>query len=156
MACYILLDISSFFCKNIISGIWAIIFARFGFFEVFRAFFYMFWDINFKLGIWPILKKEYQLGSYHWKLLITFSQLNIRISFFAIWCISSSWLHIPSSGFPLNTCFLTKNAIFFKEKTSHFGERCFLATPISTAGVFSQIFTTHPAAQVLRNNLMYG
>ena len=39
VACCILLDIGSVFCKNIIFGILAIIFARFGFFEVFRAFF---------------------------------------------------------------------------------------------------------------------
>ena len=39
VACCILLDISSIFCKNIIFGILAIIFARFGFFEVFRALF---------------------------------------------------------------------------------------------------------------------
>ena len=39
MACCILLDISSVFSKNHIFGILAIIFARFGFCEVFRAFF---------------------------------------------------------------------------------------------------------------------
>ena len=39
MAPRILLDISSVFCKNHIFGILAIIFARFGFCEVFRAFF---------------------------------------------------------------------------------------------------------------------
>ena len=39
VACCILLDISSVFCKNIIFRILAIIFVRFGFFEVFRAFF---------------------------------------------------------------------------------------------------------------------
>ena len=31
-----------------------------------------------------------------------------------------------------------------------------MATPISTAGVFSQIFTTHPTAQGLGNNLLCG
>ena len=60
------------------------------------------------------------------------------------------------SSFLLNTCFLTKKCHIFKEKMSHFGERCFLATPISTAGVFSQIFTTHPTAQGLGDNLLYG
>ena len=111
-------------------------------------------------SIWQILKKEYQLGSYHWKLLITFSEFNIRI-FFAIWCISSPWLHIctmklhASSGFLLNTCFWQK-CPFLKEKMSHFGEGCVLTTPVSTAGVFSQIFTTHPTAQGLGNNLLYG
>ena len=40
------------FCENSIFGILAIIFARFGFFEVFRDFFYMFWDISLKLGIY--------------------------------------------------------------------------------------------------------
>ena len=39
MACCILLDISSVFCENVIFRILAIIFVRFGFFEVFRAFF---------------------------------------------------------------------------------------------------------------------
>ena len=39
MACCILLDISSVFCKSIIFRILAIIFVRFGFLEVFRAFF---------------------------------------------------------------------------------------------------------------------
>ena len=39
MVCCILLDISSVFCKNIIFRILAIIFVRFGFFEVFQAFF---------------------------------------------------------------------------------------------------------------------
>ena len=52
MACCILLDISSVFCKNIIFGILAIIVALFGFCEVFRAFFYMFRDICFKRGIY--------------------------------------------------------------------------------------------------------
>ena len=54
------------------------------------------------------------------------------------------------------TCFYDKKCLFFKEKTSHFGEGCFLATPVSTAGVFSQIFTTHPTAKGLGNNLLYG
>ena len=39
VACCILLNIISVFCKNIILRILAIIFVRFGFFEVFRAFF---------------------------------------------------------------------------------------------------------------------
>ena len=48
MACCILLDISSVFCKKFIFRILAIIFVRFGFFEVFRAFFlYMFWGFRF-------------------------------------------------------------------------------------------------------------
>ena len=41
----------SVLCKSIIFRNLAIIFVRFGFFEVFQAFFYMFWDISFKLGI---------------------------------------------------------------------------------------------------------
>ena len=41
-----------FSSTKIILRILAIIFVRFGFFEVFRAFFYMFWDISFKLGIY--------------------------------------------------------------------------------------------------------
>ena len=40
------------FCENIIFGILAIIFACFGFFEASRAFFYMFWYISLKLGIY--------------------------------------------------------------------------------------------------------
>ena len=52
VACCILLDISSVFCKNIIFRILPIIFVRFGFFEVFRVFFYMFWDISLKLGVY--------------------------------------------------------------------------------------------------------
>ena len=52
VACCIPLDIGSVFCENIIFRILAIIFVRFGFFEVFRAFFYMFWDISLKLGIY--------------------------------------------------------------------------------------------------------
>ena len=71
--------------------------------------------------IWPILKKEYQLGSYHWKLLITFSELNIRISFFLqydafrvrdyIYAKRNRrpvffWIHV----------FWQKNAIFSKKK----------------------------------------
>ena len=78
------------------------------------------------LRIWPILKKEYQLGSYHWKLLITFSELNIRIYIFAVWCISRSWLHIcknklPTfSGFLLNTCFYDKKCLFFQRKNVSF------------------------------------
>ena len=43
-------DMRSVFCKNHIFGILAIIVARFGFFIVFQAFLYMFWDINLKLG----------------------------------------------------------------------------------------------------------
>ena len=39
MARCILLDISSVFLKNLIFGILAIIFPRFGFYEVFRVFF---------------------------------------------------------------------------------------------------------------------
>ena len=42
---------SSVFCKNIVFGILAIIFALFGFCEVFRAFFYMFWDGNGKCAV---------------------------------------------------------------------------------------------------------
>ena len=49
LACCILLDISSVFCKNIIFRILAIIFVRFGFSGLF---FYMFWDISLKLGIY--------------------------------------------------------------------------------------------------------
>ena len=51
VACCILLDISSVFYKNIIFGILEFMFVRFGFFLLFRAFFYMFWDISLKLGI---------------------------------------------------------------------------------------------------------
>ena len=35
-----------------IFGILAIIFARFGFFLIYRAFFYMFWNIDLKLAIY--------------------------------------------------------------------------------------------------------
>ena len=48
VACCILLDISSVFCKNIIFRILAIIFVRFGFFEVFRAFFLHVWRYQFE------------------------------------------------------------------------------------------------------------
>ena len=43
---------SAVFCNNIICGILAINFARFGFFEVIQTLFYMFWDSCLKLGIY--------------------------------------------------------------------------------------------------------
>ena len=51
MACCILLDISSVFCKSTIFGILAIIFARFGFCKVFRAFF----STCFEISIWNLV-----------------------------------------------------------------------------------------------------
>ena len=95
------------------------------------------------------------------KTLNNFLRIEHKDLFFAVWCNSSSWLYIckkklpPSSVFLLNT-FFDKKCRIFKQKTSHFGERCFLVTSISTAGVFSQIFTTHPTAQGLKNTLLYG
>ena len=52
MACCILLDKRSDFCENIIFRILAIIFVRFGFLKFYGLFFYMFWDISLKLGIY--------------------------------------------------------------------------------------------------------
>ena len=49
VACCILLYITSVFCANVIFGILAIICVRFGFFEVFRAFF------CFEISIWNLV-----------------------------------------------------------------------------------------------------
>ena len=51
LACCILFDISSVFYKIIIFKILAIIFVRFGFFEVFRAFF----STCFEISIWNLV-----------------------------------------------------------------------------------------------------
>ena len=51
MAWCILLDIISFFCKNIIFGILAIIFARFGFFQSFAGFF----STCFEISVWNLV-----------------------------------------------------------------------------------------------------
>ena len=72
VACCILLDISSVFCKkNIIFRILAIIFARFRFFEVFRAFFlhvlrYQFetWYIHALGGVTRQVRVSFQLGHF--------------------------------------------------------------------------------------------
>ena len=64
-----LLDISSVFCKNIILRILVIIFVRFGFFEVFRAFFlhvlrYQFetWYIHAAGGVTRQVRVSFQSG----------------------------------------------------------------------------------------------
>ena len=71
VACCILLDISSVFCKNTIFRILAIIFVRFGFFEVFRAFFlqvlrYQFetWYIHAVGGITRQVRVSFQSGHF--------------------------------------------------------------------------------------------
>ena len=51
MACCIIFDISSAFCKNIIFRILAIIFVCFGFLEVFRAFF----STCFVISVWNLV-----------------------------------------------------------------------------------------------------
>ena len=71
VACCILLDISSVFCKNIIFRILAIIFVRFGFFEVFRPFFlhvlrYQFetWYIHAVGGVTRQVRVSFQSGHF--------------------------------------------------------------------------------------------
>ena len=71
VACCILLDISSGFCKNIIFRILAIIFVRFGFFEVFRAFFlhvlrYQFetWYVHAVGGVTRQVRVAFQSGHF--------------------------------------------------------------------------------------------
>ena len=71
VACCILLDISSVFCKNLIFRILAIIFVRFGFFEVFRAFFlhvlrYQFetWYIHAVGGVTRQVRVSFQSGHF--------------------------------------------------------------------------------------------
>ena len=71
VACCILLDNSSAFCKNIFFGILAIIFARFGFFEVFRDFFlhvliYQFetWYIYAVGGVTCRVRVSFQSGHF--------------------------------------------------------------------------------------------
>ena len=71
MACCILIDISSVFCKKIIFRILAIIFVRFGFFEVFRAFFlhvlrYQFetWYIHAVGGVTRQVRVSFQSGRF--------------------------------------------------------------------------------------------
>ena len=71
MVCCLLLDISSVFCKNINFRILAIIFVRFGFFEVFRAFFlqvlrYQFetWYIHAAGGVTRQLRVSFQSGHF--------------------------------------------------------------------------------------------
>ena len=96
VVCCILLDISSVFCKNIIFRILAIIFVRFGFFEVFRAFFYMFWDISLKLGIYMqqvVLHVKFQFHSNR-DTLTYFTAKNRSKSFI---CIHGLKNHIEAS-----------------------------------------------------------
>ena len=71
MACCIPLDISSVFCEKIIFRILAIIFVRFGFFEVFRAFFlhvlgYQFetWYIHAVGGVTRQVRVSLQSGHF--------------------------------------------------------------------------------------------
>ena len=96
MACSILLAISSVFCKNIVFGILAIIFARFGFFEVFRAYFYMFWDISLKLGIYMQLVVLHVKFEFHSNrdILTYFTAKNRSKSFI---CINGLKNHIEAS-----------------------------------------------------------
>ena len=58
--------------------------------------------------------------------------------------------------FYFNYIFFDKKCHICKEKSLILERGVFLATPISTAGVFSQIFTNYPIAQGLGNNLLYG
>ena len=88
MACCILLDISSVFCKNIIFRILAIIFVRFGFFEVFRAFFlhvlrYQFetWYIHAVGGVARQVRVSFQSG--HFDLL--YSQKWVKVIYLHSW-----------------------------------------------------------------------
>ena len=71
VACYVLLDISSVFCINIIFRILAIIFVRFGFFKVFRALFlhvlrYQFetWYIHAVGGVTRQVWVSFKLGHF--------------------------------------------------------------------------------------------
>ena len=71
VACCILLDISSVFVKNIVFGILAIIFARFGFFEVFQGFLlhvliYQFetWYIHAVDGVTRQVRVSFQSGHF--------------------------------------------------------------------------------------------
>ena len=71
VVCCILLDMSSVFLKNIIFRILAIIFVRFGFFEVFRAFFlhvlrYQFetWYIHAAGGVTRQVRVSFQSGHF--------------------------------------------------------------------------------------------
>ena len=88
MACCILLDISSVFCENIIFRIFAIIFVRFGFFEVFRAFFlhvlrYQFetWYIHAVGGVTRQVRVSFQSG--HFDLL--YSQKLVKVIYLHSW-----------------------------------------------------------------------
>ena len=88
MARLILLDISSVFCKNRIFGISAIIFARFGFCEVFRAFFlhvlrYHFetWYIHLIGRVTRQVRVSFQ--SEHFDLL--YSQKKVKVIFLHSW-----------------------------------------------------------------------
>ena len=85
-----------FFCENIIFRILAIIFVRFGFFEVFRAFFYMFWDISLKLGIYMqhvVLHVKFEFHSNR-DTLTYFTTKNRSKSFI---CIHGLKNHIEAS-----------------------------------------------------------
>ena len=97
MACCILLDISTIFCKNIIVAILPIIFARFGFFEVFRAFFLH--VLRYQLETWYIhavgrvthVKFEFHLNR---DTVTYFTAKNRSKSFF---CIHGLKNHIEAS-----------------------------------------------------------
>ena len=62
------------FSKHHVFGIFATIFAHFGFFEVFRAFFYMFLDINLKLGIYI-----YQVVGVTCQVRVSFQSGHLRL-----------------------------------------------------------------------------
>ena len=97
MACCILFDISSVFCQKIIFWILAIIFVRFGFFSKFSGlFFYMFWDISLKLGIymqWVVLHVKFEFRSNR-DTLTYFTAKNRSKSFI---CINGLKNHIEAS-----------------------------------------------------------
>ena len=88
MARCIFLDISSVFCKNLIFGILAIIFARFGFCKVFRDFFllvlryhFQTWYIHLVGSVTRQVRVSFQSG--HFDLL--YSQKYVKVIFLHSW-----------------------------------------------------------------------
>ena len=92
MPCCILLDISSVFCENNIFRILAIIFVRFGFFEVFWAFFlhvlryqYETWYRHAVGGVTRQVRVSFQSG--HFDLL--YSQKYVKVIYLHSWPLKS-------------------------------------------------------------------
>ena len=90
MARCIFLDISSVFCKNHISEILAINFVRFGFCEVFRAFFlhvsryhYETWYIHLVGSVTHQHQVQVSFQSGHFDLL--YSQKQVKVIFLHLW-----------------------------------------------------------------------